>query len=391
MNKTQKCIVQQAAVCGYGNHENRVPQKIGTIGEKADKIVGGDYGVERKSVIDGLHDEPILEKQLGDIAGGVFVVFVKRIDPDERGGCVGCSLESLKQVRDDLVDAVFRHFTEGIVDGQQVQMIRRHGLPLRVDAGYRERQIDVVGLAFITIQPRAVHPPRVVEIKAEQIAVGIVFVGGQFRDVRQVARQFQPEIAVDCRPGRVRRGQNVEIARVDFFKIDRVGRKIDSGSQVGAARLDGQVKFAAEQAPEIENASLGFFDFFGIKGFAVESRAIDVPGLGSEAESVREPQIVKPQIGQKPLRLFSEKRAERRVIRDSVGIGGVCVGIGIERRITTDHAFLTHGGADADFAVAVVFKVGFGEFGAGVEGLADEDRLARRFGSDPFQGGNQTF
>ena len=102
-------------------------------------------------------------------------------------------------------------------------MGRLLGFAVFVDPSQRHRQVDIMRLPFIAVIPRAVDPPGIVKVITEQ--KGIL---RQFRGACHMPHEFQTEITVNCRPGRIGRRQQIEPGMIEVEKRHRIGRVIDT-------------------------------------------------------------------------------------------------------------------------------------------------------------------
>ena len=244
---------------------------------------------------------------------------------------------------------------------------------VRPQSGHRERQVDVVGTAAVPVQPGAVDEPRVVRVVAE----GIAFPRRQFGDVAHPPRELHAEVAVQRRPRRIDRRLDVVHLAIDFAGRRRVTGEIHSGGEVGAARLQRELRaFTPEIVPEAEHRLLGHMRLFRAELLPVEDRAAGAPGLHAEAESVRQPEVIESHVGEVPLRLPPEEGAERGSLRNSLRKPGVGVFIGVQRGVTADEGLAAETEAAADLRMTPVFEVGDRELRPGVEGRPHPEPFA---------------
>ena len=182
------------------------------------KVVGGGNAGERNTVVDSVTYIVVAKIHFAQkafvVRGGIFT---HRIDPNEGGRGIGGILFCLQKMRERLVHAVVGHIAVGVIDGKDIQRVCRLRFSLGIDAGNGHGKIDVAGRAVISVVPRRIDPPRIVEIVAE----GKFFVR-KLADSRHMPHDFQAVVIVECRPWGVWRRGDVKISTVNIVKRNAV-------------------------------------------------------------------------------------------------------------------------------------------------------------------------
>src|SRR5690606_14099179 len=108
----------------------------------------------------------------GVVAKDPLIVFLERIDPNERAGAIRASSAGMLHMRNDLVWHLVRGATVGVVHREELNPVGELHIPCFGKSADRHRQVDVVRLALVAIEPWAVEPPWIVRVEAKWIALG---------------------------------------------------------------------------------------------------------------------------------------------------------------------------------------------------------------------------
>ena len=354
---------------------------------RGQEVGRGNDRVEREAQIDGGDDLMVAEKdfiQLRAVIDGV-VVFIERIDPDKRACLVWLSTFSVKEMRNAFLRNLIGHVSVGIVDGEEIELRRRFGLALRVEAANGHREIDVVWHAVVAIKPRRVQPPWVMSVVAERKA----FSRRKFRNVRHPADQFQSEVVVQCGPWRIRRDFQIRDVFVDFTDRNGVGSQINACREIRSTRFDAVIRtFATEIIPELEDQITRLMGVLRIETVAVENSTCHAPCLRAETETIGEPDEIETDVRHKALGLFADERAEMFALRDAVRIGGVMEIIGVQCAVAIDENLGAQHVAEC-FGMTLVFEMRDGEFGPWIKRCSNFQNAATHFLIDGFQNGDE--
>ena len=202
------------------------------------------------------------------------------IHPRQEPGGIGIGVKCRVQVRYDFDRQSFRHMTERVITGEQVEPCRSCHVPAAVQTRRREGQVNVMRIPAVTIKPRGVVPPRVMNVVAEEIAFP-----GHFGNMREITDEFQSETGVKCRPRGVGRGQ--ERVGIDRIHGGSVRRDVDRGREIGAPCLDDPVaEGVRERLPETADAVACRLNVLSAESFAVKDLSLPVPCAESKAEAV---------------------------------------------------------------------------------------------------------
>ncbi len=164
-------LLDRAAGFRHRRQQDRPLVILGIGLQRGQEVVGRDDRIHRQPGVHGVAQEPVAEEDLARPRRRpeyLLVMLVERIDPGDQPGLIREVAHGRQDVRDHFVGALVRHFSVGVVDGQELDEGWRRDLRLAVDARQRQRQIDVVRLAAIAVEPGAVQPPRVVGVEAER-------------------------------------------------------------------------------------------------------------------------------------------------------------------------------------------------------------------------------
>ena len=191
--------------------------------------------------------------------------------------------------------------------------------------------------------------------------------------------QLQPGVEIERGPRRVDRRLDAPFG-VERTERGGVGRDLDAGREVAAARLDDGIRTGGEEvAPESEHLRRRIRNALRVEGLLVEKRARDAPRLLAESHAVGEPDVVEAEGAGEGAVLRAEERADGKPLRDALRKGGVAAGVGVERRGADEEASRKNRVAEHHLAVAAVFEIRNRELRAVVERRADADFAPQHF------------
>ena len=143
-----------------------------------------------------------------------------------------------------------------------------------------------MGRALETIQPRAVHPPRIVNIKPETISLP-----RSLCYPRHPTAQFHADVLVDGGPRRVDGGIEFKTSRIDLTQRRRIRGQVGSCTKIRASCADAVFcrKLAAQVLPKLQDSGSNPRSFTLIKTQAVKDLTNQRPWLQTKAHPFGKP------------------------------------------------------------------------------------------------------
>ena len=121
-------------------------------------------------------------------------------------------------MRQRLVYTVVGHISVRIVNGENIKSFSRLNRSCGINSCNCHRKINIVCVSVISVIPRGIKPPRVVDIISEHKTVT-----RELTNSCHMSHYFKTEIVIKRRPRGVRRRGNVKACIVYIVKRHAVG------------------------------------------------------------------------------------------------------------------------------------------------------------------------
>ena len=142
LDKIDQCRFQFAPGLGDNrNEDGGIQNRIPALHE-CRKRGCGNHGIHRETLIESLPNKPIAIKNLGKtlrMFERPVVVFIERINPNNRTGLIRSSSASLQQMRDNLLGHLVGHISVSVIYGEQVQVAGQYDSAGRINPRHRHR------------------------------------------------------------------------------------------------------------------------------------------------------------------------------------------------------------------------------------------------------------